>query len=118
MSAPNYVTYFMLLSSIGVIAAALAGLRVAVGRADWEQSQRVAMLRTATVVLPLWFAVAVALSYAGAFRQRSSLVFSYPSSLASCGCGGPRQLCGSSTPYRRAGSSACSSIACSARYSW
>lgn len=38
MSAPTYVTYFMLLSSIGIIAAALATLRVAVGRADWEQS--------------------------------------------------------------------------------
>ena len=68
MSAPNYVTYFMLLSSIGIIAAALTGLRVAISKADWKQSQRVATLRTATVLLPLWFAAAVALSYAGAFR--------------------------------------------------
>src|SRR5262249_31162892 len=67
MSAPTYVTYFMLLSSIGIIATALAGLRVAVGRADWEQSQRTATLRTATVLLLLWFGAAVALSYAGAF---------------------------------------------------
>jgi hypothetical protein len=72
MSAPTYVTYFMLLSSIGIIAAALAGLRVAVGRADWEQSQRAATLRTATVLLLLWFAAAVALSYAGAFRGTPS----------------------------------------------
>jgi hypothetical protein len=68
MSAPNYVTYYMLLSSIGIIAAALVGLRLAVTRADWEESQRVAMLRTATILLPLWFAAALALSYAGAFR--------------------------------------------------
>ncbi|HEY2532260.1 MAG TPA: MFS transporter [Xanthobacteraceae bacterium] len=68
MSAPNYVVYFILLSSIGIIAAALAGLRVAVSRADWKQSQRVATLRTMTVLLPLWFAAAVVLSYAGAFR--------------------------------------------------
>jgi hypothetical protein len=68
MSSPNYVAYYMLLSSIGIIAAALTGLRVAVGRADWEQSQRVATLRTATFLLPLWFAAALALSYAGAFR--------------------------------------------------
>jgi hypothetical protein len=72
MSAPTYVTYFVLLSSIGIIAAALAGLRVAVGRAEWEQSQRAATLRTATVVLLLWFAAAVALSYAGAFRGTPS----------------------------------------------
>ena len=70
MSAPTYVTYFMLLSSIGIIAAALAGLRVAV--ADWEQAQRAATLRTATVLLLLWFAAAVALSYAGAFRGTPS----------------------------------------------
>jgi hypothetical protein len=68
MSSPSYVTYYMLLSSIGIIAAALAGLRVAVSRAHWEHSQRVAMLRTATILLPLWFAAALALSYAGAFR--------------------------------------------------
>jgi hypothetical protein len=68
MSAPNYVTYFTLLSSVGIIAASLAGLRVAVSRTDWQQSQRVATLRTATVLLPLWFAAAVALAYAGAFR--------------------------------------------------
>jgi hypothetical protein len=68
MSAPTYVTYFMLLSSIGIIATALAGLRVAVGRADWEQSQRTATLRTATILLLLWFGAAVTLSYAGAFR--------------------------------------------------
>lgn len=68
MSAPNYVTYFILLSSIGIIAAALAGLRLAVSRADWERPQRATMLRTASVLLPLWFVAAAALSYAGAFR--------------------------------------------------
>ena len=72
MNAPTYVTYFMLLSSIGIIATALAGLRVAVGRADWEQSQRTATLRTATVLLLFWFGAAVALSYAGTFRGTSS----------------------------------------------
>jgi len=70
MSAANYVTYFMLLSWIGIIAAALAGLRVAISQTDWKQSQR--GLRTVTVLLPLWFAAAVALSYAGAFRGTSS----------------------------------------------
>ena len=72
MSAPTYVTSFMLLSSIGIVAAVVAGLGVAVGRADWEQSQRAATLRTAAVLLVLWFAAAVALSYAGAFRGTPS----------------------------------------------
>lgn len=68
MSAPNYVTYYVLLSSIGIIAVALAGLRIAVTRAGWEESQRFATLRTATVLLPLWFVVALALSLADFFR--------------------------------------------------
>lgn len=72
MTAPNYVTYFTLLSSIGIIAAALAGLRVAVGRPDWKQSERIATLRTASLLLPLWFAAAVAVSYAGVFRGTPS----------------------------------------------
>jgi hypothetical protein len=68
MSAPAYVTYTILLSSIGVIAAILAGLRVAVIRAGWEEAQRVATLRTAAVLLSLWFVVALALSWAEIFR--------------------------------------------------
>ena len=68
MSAPSYVTYFVLLSSIGIIAAALTGVRFAVSRAGWEPSRRAATLRTASVLLPLWFVAAAALSYGGAFR--------------------------------------------------
>jgi hypothetical protein len=62
----------MLLSSISIIAAVLAGLRAAVSHTDWQQSRRIATLRMATVLLPLWFAAAVALSYAGAFRGAPS----------------------------------------------
>ena len=68
MSAPTYVTYTILLSSIAIIVAVLAGLRVAVTRAGWEEAQRIATLRMATVVLPLWFVVALALSSAEVFR--------------------------------------------------
>jgi hypothetical protein len=68
MTAPNYVTYTMLLSSIGIIAAVLAGLRVAVIRAGWEEAERVATLRAAAVLLSLWFVVALALSWTEVFR--------------------------------------------------
>jgi hypothetical protein len=68
MSAPNYVTYFILLSSIAIVAATLAGLRAAVSHAGWEPSRRDATLRRASILLPLWFVAAAALSYAGAFR--------------------------------------------------
>jgi hypothetical protein len=68
MSAPSYVSYTILLSSIGIIAAVLAGLRSALVRAGWEESQRFATLRAATVLLPLWFVVSLTLSLAEFFR--------------------------------------------------
>ena len=68
MSAPSYVTYTILLESIGIIAVALAGLRVAVTRAGWPEAQRTRALHTAAVVLPLWFVVAWTLSWAEVFR--------------------------------------------------
>ena len=71
MSAPTYVTYTILLSSIAIIVATLAGLRVAVTRAGWEEAQRIATLRVAAVVLPLWFVVALALSFGGSFSRQS-----------------------------------------------
>ena len=74
MSAPNYVTYTILLSSIGIIAAVLLGMRVAVTRAGWKDAPRVATLRTAAVLLPLWFVVALALSSVDAFRGAADRV--------------------------------------------
>ena len=74
MSAPNYVTYTVLLSSIGIIAAILVGLRVAVSRAGWEEARRIATLRTAAVLLSLWFVVALVLSWAEVFRGAADRV--------------------------------------------
>jgi hypothetical protein len=68
MSALDYITYTILLSSIGIIVVALAGLRVAVTRAGWAEAQRIATLRAAAIVLPLWFVVVLALSAADVFR--------------------------------------------------
>jgi len=68
MTAPNYVTFTILLSSIGIIGAALTGLRLALAHAGWAQSERIATLRTAAVLLPLWFGVMLVLSLAEVFR--------------------------------------------------
>ncbi len=68
MSAPSYVTYAIVISSIAIIVVFLAGLRVAIARAGWEHAQRVATLRTATLVLVAWFVAASALSLAECFR--------------------------------------------------
>jgi len=74
MSAPNYVTYIILFSSIGVITAILAGLRVAVIRAGWGEARRIVTLRSAAALLSLWFVVALALSWAEVFRGAADRV--------------------------------------------
>ena len=68
MSAPLYVTYYVLAADIAIIAAVLAGLRAALARAGWEHRRRKAALRQATALLLAWFAIALALSYEEAFR--------------------------------------------------
>lgn len=68
MSAPNTITYTILLSSVGIVAAVLAGIWLAVTRAGWKDAPRVVTLRTAAVLLPLWFVLALALSWVEAFR--------------------------------------------------
>jgi hypothetical protein len=68
MTAPAYVTFYVLVSSIVIVAAVLWGIRRAVALAGWPDSERAATLRTATALLVGWFAVALAFSFAGAFR--------------------------------------------------
>jgi hypothetical protein len=72
MSAPSYLTAYILLSMIGIIAAFLAGLHVTASRAGWDAGQRARALLTADVLVPLWFAVALALSLWGAFQGAAS----------------------------------------------
>ena len=68
MSAPTYATYYILAASFGILAAVLAGLRAAAARATLDDARRAASLRTATGLLLVWFAAALALALAGAFR--------------------------------------------------
>lgn len=68
MSAPAYVTYTLLAFSLGILVVLLVGLRLAVARAGWNDTERVATLRTATALFILWYALALVLSLAGVFR--------------------------------------------------
>ena len=68
MTAPIYVTYYILISSIVISAVILWGIRRAVARAGWQEPQRSATPRAANALLVIWFGFALMLSYAGAFR--------------------------------------------------
>ncbi|HEY2528766.1 MAG TPA: MFS transporter [Xanthobacteraceae bacterium] len=72
MSAPAYATYIVLASSLSILVVLLMGLRLAVARAGWNDTERVATLRTATALFILWYALALVLSLAGVFRAAAN----------------------------------------------
>lgn len=68
MTAPTYVAPFVLIADAIIIVAVLGGLSLALARAGWPASRRRSVVLRAAVALIGWFAAALTLSYAGAFR--------------------------------------------------
>jgi hypothetical protein len=68
MTAPTYVTAFVLVADVTVIVALLAGLALALAKAGWEQARLSRTVLRTAVVLSGWFAIALLLSYLDAFR--------------------------------------------------
>ena len=68
MSAPTYVTYYVLIASTGVLAVLLVGLKLAIDRAGWNETERASTLRTASAAFIFWYALALALAWAEFFR--------------------------------------------------
>jgi hypothetical protein len=67
MNSPAYVGYVVLATDIAIIVAILAGARAALARAGMPGGAATA-LRPLAALFVAWFAVALALSYAGVFR--------------------------------------------------
>lgn len=67
MNSPAYVAYVVLAVDIAIIVAILMGARAALARAGMPDGVA-ASLRPLAVLLVAWFALALALSYAGALR--------------------------------------------------
>ena len=67
MTAPAYVAYVVLGGNVAIIAALLLGLASTLVRAGWPAEERAAVLRNAGLVLIIWFAAALALSWLGFF---------------------------------------------------
>ena len=70
-SVPAYLTPFMLTGMIIVITALLLGLRRALRRATWPETDRAKALWTVSSLLVGWFVVAVVTSIAGFYRPPS-----------------------------------------------
>jgi hypothetical protein len=70
MSAPTYVAYVVLGGSLAILAALLLGLRLALARAAWPPKERSSIWRKASLVLIVWFAAALSLSWLDFFRGR------------------------------------------------
>jgi hypothetical protein len=68
MSAPTYVTYTVLIASICMLVALLVGLKLAIDRAGWNETERVSTWRTASAAFIVWYALALVLAWAEFFR--------------------------------------------------
>jgi len=68
MSAPTYVTYTVLIASICMLMVLLVGLKLAIDRAGWNETERVSTSRTASAAFIVWYALALVLAWAEFFR--------------------------------------------------
>lgn len=71
MPVPAYLSYYVVVGSIGIIAIVLIGLNQALVRADWPDSERRPAVGTTAAVLITWFVLAVVLASFGAYRAAS-----------------------------------------------
>jgi hypothetical protein len=67
MPAPAYVTAVVVAGDIAIIAAIVRGVSLSLARANWERSERRAVVATTIALLVGWFAVTGVLSFLGAY---------------------------------------------------
>ena len=68
MNVPVYLPYYVLIGSVGIIAALMYGLARALERAHWALADRRRVLFVTGAVLVGWFVAVIALGRAGAFE--------------------------------------------------
>lgn len=68
MTAPIYLTPFVLFADSAIIVAVLGVLRLALLRTNWPRSRRRSIMTVASIVLVGWFLLALMLAYAGVYR--------------------------------------------------
>lgn len=68
MDVPSFLPYYVLIGSIGIIAALLFALRESLIKAGWPESERARTIGIAAAVLVGWFLVAILLAASGIYR--------------------------------------------------
>lgn len=68
MIAPTYLSYYVLLGSVGITATLLYGVRNALARSGWPEPDRNRVVGRFGVVLIGWFIAATGLALAGAYQ--------------------------------------------------
>jgi hypothetical protein len=68
MIVPDYLPYYVVAGTIGVIAVILFGLRSALRNAGWGAYERAATVRAAAITLIGWFLLTIALTSIDAYR--------------------------------------------------
>jgi len=74
MTAPTYLTYFVLISGAGIVAALLFGLRLALSRAGWSADDQSRAVAISAAVLVGWLGVALALGVSGVYQTGSDQI--------------------------------------------
>ncbi len=68
MATPAYLSYYILGSGIGIVAAVIFGVDLALKRASWPEGERRRMVKATVVALVGWFGIAAVLAYFGAYE--------------------------------------------------
>jgi hypothetical protein len=68
MTVPNYLTYFVLVTSIAVVGTLLLGLRLALSRGGWSSDGQRRVVGISASILVVWLGVAVALGVSEVYR--------------------------------------------------
>jgi len=72
MSVPDFLPYYVLIGTAGIILVILYGLHLALARAAWSREERIRTVRAVAFFLIGWLAAAIALGNAGIFHTTAS----------------------------------------------
>ena len=72
MSVPDFLPYYVLIGTAGILLVILYGLHLALARAAWSREERIRTVRSAAIILIGWLAAAIALGAAGAFHTTAN----------------------------------------------
>jgi hypothetical protein len=72
MSVPDFLPYYVLIGTAGIVLVILYGLHLALARAAWSREERLRTVRAVAFFLIGWLAAAIALGTAGIFHTTAS----------------------------------------------